>query len=350
METFFTDLAAIFASPYIAVIFVAALAFDFVNGFHDSANSIATVVSTRVMSPFYAVVWAAMWNFVAAWVIGFHVANTVGKWVDFRFVTPDVIFAGLLGAIVWDLLTWWWGLPTSSSHALLGGFGGAAIAFAGTWTNVLVPGALWITLAFIVVAPMIGLALGWGFMVLVMWMFRRMVPVRVDRTFRVVQLFTSAAYSLGHGANDAQKTMGIIGALLYASLWKNQQAAFEAGKVTFPFWIAFVCFLAMGAGTMCGGWRIIKTMGMKITKLHPHGGACSSLAAAISLFTASGMGVPVSTTHTITGAIIGVGSVQRLSAVRWGVAQRVVWAWILTIPASGIVGALCYYIIKAIPH
>ncbi len=341
-----STLGALLAHPYVLLIFVAALAFDFINGFHDAANSIATIVGTRVMRPGPAVLWAAWWNFAAAWFFGVAVANTVAKWVHPEFVNPEVILGGLLGAIVWDLITWHYGLPTSSSHALLGGFGGAAITHAGTWSGVLHTGKVVATVEFIVIAPMIGFVLGLALMVLVMRLFRRATPHRMDRVFRIVQLGSAAAYSLGHGTNDAQKTMGILAALLYATLWKEQQAAFEAGSVEFPFWIVLVCHLAIALGTATGGWRIVKTMGMRLTKLRPYGGACAETAAAVSLFLTAKLGIPVSTTHTITGAIVGVGAVQRLSAVRWGIARRVVWAWILTIPMSGLVGALAYGVIR----
>jgi len=347
-QGFFHDLAAVFSNPYVALIFIAALAFDFINGFHDAANSIATIVGTRVMRPGPAVLWAAWWNFAAAWFFGLAVANTVGKWVNPEYVTPDVIFAGLVGAIVWDLITWYIGLPTSSSHALLGGFGGAAMAFAGTTTGVLHMAKVVSTIEFIILAPFIGFALALLFVVIVIRVFWRFAASRVDRWFRIIQLGSAAAYSLGHGANDAQKTMGIIAALFYATIWRAQQPLFEAGKVQFPFWIVLVCQLAIALGTMMGGWRIVKTMGMKITKLRPYGGACAESAAAVSLFVSAYLGVPVSTTHTITGAIVGVGAAQRVSAVRWGIARRVVWAWILTIPMSAIVGAACYWLIAFI--
>ena len=342
MSAFFADLAHIVQNPYIALIFFTALVFDFINGFHDSANSIATIVSTRVLRPFQAVIWAAWWNFAAVWFFGVHVANAVATWVHADYVTVDVIFAGLLGAIVWDLITWYSGLPSSSSHALLGGFGGAAIVHAGTWNGVLQTAKVISTVEFIVIAPMIGLALGLLFAFTVMWTFRKASPLKIDRWFRVAQLGSAAAYSLGHGTNDAQKTMGIIAALLYASIWKSQQAAFASGNLHFPYWIVLVCNLTIGLGTMAGGWRIVKTMGMKITKLRPYDGVCAELAAAMSLFGAAAMGIPVSTTHTITGAIVGVGAVHRLSAVRWGVARRVVWAWVLTIPCSAAVAAVVY--------
>jgi PiT family inorganic phosphate transporter len=349
MSVFLTDLLQILRSPYIALIFFTALTFDFINGFHDSANSIATIVGTRVLRPFQAVVWAAWWNLIAAWVGGLHVANAVATWVHPEYVTVEVIFAGLLGAIVWNLITWYGGLPSSSSHALLGGFGGAAIIHAGTWNGVLHTARVISTVEFIVIAPLIGMALGLSFVFIVMWSFRKVAPIKIDRGFRIVQLGSAALYSLGHGMNDAQKTMGIIAALLYASIWKSQQAAFAAGRVAFPFWIVLVCHLAIALGTMAGGWRIVKTMGMKITKLRPYDGACAELAAATSLFASTAMGIPVSTTHTITGAIVGVGAVHRLSAVRWGVARRVVWAWVLTIPCSAVVAAVVYRLLTLLP-
>jgi len=345
---FLQDLVAVFSNPYVALIFVAALVFDFINGFHDAANSIATIVGTRVLRPGPAVLWAAWWNFAAAWIFGLAVANTVAKWVHPEFVTPDVILAGLIGAIVWDLFTWYIALPTSSSHALLGGFGGAAMAYAGTSVGVLQMAKVITTIEFIVLAPFIGFVLGLILVVIVIRVFWRFSAARVDRWFRVVQLGSAAAYSLGHGSNDAQKTMGIIAALFYATIWRAQQPLFATGKVEFPFWIVLVCHLAIAFGTMTGGWRIVKTMGMKLTKLRPYGGACAETAAAVSLFVSQSLGVPVSTTHTITGAIVGVGTAQRVSAVRWGIARRVVWAWVLTIPMSAIVGAGCYYLIAAI--
>jgi PiT family inorganic phosphate transporter len=348
MLAFFSDIGAIFHHPYVALVILTALAFDFSNGFHDAANSIATVVGTRVLRPFQAVCWAAWWNFAAAWFFGVHVADAVANWVHPDFVTSEVIFAGLLGAIVWNVITWYSGLPSSSSHALLGGFGGAAIAHAGQWHDVLYTAKVLATVEWIVLAPMLGLVLGLVFVFIVMWVFRKVSPIKIDRWFRVAQLGSAAAYSLGHGTNDAQKTMGIIAALLYASIWKGQQAAFAAGKAQFPFWIVLICHLAMGLGTMFGGWRIVKTMGMKITKLRPYDGACAELAAATSLFTSASLGIPVSTTQTITGAIIGVGAVHRLSAVRWGVARRVVWAWILTIPCSGVVAMAMYALLKLV--
>ena len=347
-QGFLSDLAAIFASPYVALIFVSALAFDFINGFHDAANSIATIVGTRVMRPGPAVLWAAWWNFAAAWLFGLAVANTVAKWVHPEFVNPDVILAGLVGAIVWDLITWYVALPTSSSHALLGGFAGAAMAYAGTTAGVLHWAKFVTTVEFIVLAPLLGFVLGLTLVVLVIRLFHGFPASKVDRWFRVVQLGSAAAYSLGHGTNDAQKTMGIIAALLYATIWRQQQGMFESGEVEFPFWIVLVCHLAIALGTMSGGWRIVKTMGMKLTKLRPYGGACAETAAAVSLFLSARLGVPVSTTHTITGAIVGVGAVQRVSAVRWGIARRVIWAWVLTIPMSGLVGAASYWLIALV--
>jgi PiT family inorganic phosphate transporter len=345
MESFLRDIAAIFANPYVALIFLTALAFDFINGFHDAANSIATIVGTRVLRPLQAVLWAAWWNFAAAWFFGVHVANTVAKWVDKQYVTPEVIFAGLLGAILWNLITWYAGLPSSSSHALLGGFGGAALVYAGKWVGVINIAKLMTTLYFIILAPLIGLVFALGLTFAVFWIFRRFSPGKIDRWFRVIQLGSAACYSLGHGANDAQKTMGIIAALFLATIWKGKS---EVNFEDHHFWIVLVCHLAIGLGTLSGGWRIVKTMGLKITKLKPWGGACAETAAAGSLFIASALGVPVSTTHTITGAIVGVGAIQRLSAVRWGVARQVIWAWVLTIPCSALVAAICQWVLQTI--
>jgi PiT family inorganic phosphate transporter len=346
MAAFLRDVADILQHPYIALIILTALVFDFSNGWHDAANSIATIVGTRVLRPIQAVIWAALFNFLAAWIFGVHVADAVANWVHAEYVTTEVIFAGLLGAIVWNLITWSGGLPSSSSHALLGGFGGAAIVHAGQWQGVLHTAKVVVTVEFIVIAPLLGMVLGIVFSFVVMWVFRKVSPIKIDRWFRIVQLGSAASYSLGHGTNDAQKTMGIIAALLYASIWKNQQAAFATGKIEFPFWIVLVCHFAIAMGTMAGGWRIVKTMGMRITKLRPYDGACAEMAAATSLFTSASMGIPVSTTHTITGAIVGVGSLHRLSAVRWGVARRVVWAWVLTIPCSALVAAGVYAVLK----
>ena len=323
----------------VAALITVALVFDFINGFHDAANSIATVVSTRVLTPGKAVVWAAFFNFVAAFTFGTAVAKTVGAGlVDISIVTFAVIFAGLMGAIVWDLITWYYGLPTSSSHALIGGYAGAAITKAG-WGAIIFSG--WTkTLIFIVLAPLIGMSLGFLLMVLILWIFRSTAPGRVDHWFRRLQLVSAAAYSLGHGGNDAQKTMGIIASALVAGGFLG----LEEGHLPIPLWVVLSAHAAIALGTLSGGWRIIHTMGSKITKLQPVGGFAAETAGAISLFTATHLGVPVSTTHTITGAIIGVGSIRRLSAVRWGVAGRIVWAWILTIPASGIIAAVVYWI------
>jgi PiT family inorganic phosphate transporter len=319
----------------IALIFVA-LAFDFINGFHDAANSIATVVSTRVLSPGKAVIWAAFFNFVAAFAFGTAVAKTVGSGlVDIRIVTFSVIFAGLMGAIVWDLITWYYGLPTSSSHALIGGYAGAGIAKAGM--AAIIPAGWTKTLIFIVLAPLIGMTLGFLLMVLILWIFQHFSPSRVDHWFRRLQLVSAAAYSLGHGGNDAQKTMGIIAGVLFAG---GYIATFRI-----DLWVILMAHAAIALGTLSGGWRIIHTMGSKITKLQPVGGFAAETAGAISLFTATHLGVPVSTTHTITGAIIGVGSIRRLSAVRWGVAGRIVWAWLLTIPMAAFIAAVTYYIV-----
>ena len=329
---------------YVVFIVFIALVFDFINGFHDCANSISTVVSTRVLRPLHAVMWAAFWNFIAAWLFGLNIAKTIGKGViPPSAVTPDVILAGLLGAIGWDLFTWTVGLPTSSSHALVGGFVGAACVAAGKW--VVVNSGLEKIGLFIVLSPLIGFVLGFGLLVLTTWLFRRRTTSQVDRVFRVVQLLSSAAYSVGHGTNDAQKTMGIIAVLLYTTVWSQQLSHFQQGG-DFPFWIVLLCHAAMGLGTLLGGWRIVKTVGMRITKLRPYGGACAETAAAVSLFMTAKLGIPVSTTHTITGAIIGVGSSQRVSAVRWGVATQVVWAWILTIPCSALIGAASFLLIR----
>jgi PiT family inorganic phosphate transporter len=348
MERFVHDLGQIAAHPYLLLIFMTALVFDFINGFHDAANSIATIVGTRVMRPLPAVAWAAWWNFAAAWFFGVQVANTVAKMVQKEFITEDVIFAGLIGAIAWNIITWYFGLPTSSSHALLGGFGGAAMAYATQFTGVLHFDRFIKTVQFIVISPIIGLTLALILIVALLWTFRNAYPAKIDRWFRVVQLGSAAAFSLGHGTNDAQKTMGIIAALLYAGLWKADQGDFDSGKAQFPFWIVLVCHVAIGLGTLAGGWRIVKTMGLRIAKLRPYSGACAETAAAVALFTTARLGIPVSTTHTITGAIIGVGAVQRFSAVSWGIARRVVWAWVLTIPMSGIMAALSYSALAAI--
>ncbi|MGE0594675.1 MAG: anion permease [Vicinamibacterales bacterium] len=314
-----------------------ALIFDYINGFHDAANSIATVVSTRVLSPGQAVIWAAFFNFVAAFAFGTGVAQTVGAgMVDLSVVTLTVIFAGLTGAIIWDLITWYYGLPTSSSHALFGGYAGAAVAKAG-FAAVIVSG--WTrTLIFIVIAPLIGLTVGLLLMTISVWFVRSSTPRRVDGFFRRMQLISAAGFSLMHGANDAQKTMGIIaGALVTGGFLQMQD-----GQLPIPFWVVLVAHTAIGLGTLSGGWRIIKTMGSKITKLQPIGGFAAETGAAVAIYTATALGIGISTTHTITGAIVGVGSTRRLSAVRWGVAAQIVWAWVLTIPAAALLGAVAY--------
>ena len=316
-----------------------ALVFDYINGFHDAANSIATVVSTRVLSPGKAVVWAAFFNFVAAFVFGTAVAKTIGSgMIDISAVTTSVILAGLIGAIVWDLITWYYGLPTSSSHALIGGYAGAGVAKAGT--AVLIPAGWTKTLIFIVLAPGIGFVLGFLFMVATFWTFRNFAPSRVDRLFRRLQLVSAALYSLGHGGNDAQKTMGIIAGALFAGGL--------IPEFRIDLWVILSAHAAISLGTLSGGWRIIHTMGSKITRLQPVGGFAAETAGAVSLFTATAMGVPVSTTHTITGAIVGVGATRRLSAVRWGIAGQIVWAWILTIPASAAIAAVTFYALHAV--
>jgi PiT family inorganic phosphate transporter len=324
-----------------------ALVFDYINGFHDAANSIATVVSTRVLSPGAAVVWAGFFNFVAAFSFGTHVASAIGKgMVDANAVTPLMILAALLGAILWGLITWYWGLPASSSHALIGGLCGAALA--GVGPRALILGAkskLAITVYFIILSPLIGFALGGLFMVATVWLFRRWHPASIDKLFRRGQLLSAACYSLGHGANDAQKTMGIIVALLVAA--KRSDLAFRSdGEIA--WWIILICGVAIGLGTMSGGWRIVKTMGQKITKLKPVGGFCAEAAGAVALGVASAMGIPVSTTHTITGSIMGVGSTGSFSAVKWGVAENIVWAWILTIPAAGLMAAIFVWSFQAL--
>jgi inorganic phosphate transporter, PiT family len=328
-----------------------ALVFDFINGFHDSANSIATVVSTRVLTPGVAVVWAAFFNFVAAFVVGTAVAKTIGKGlIDPAVVDPGVILASLLGAIVWDLITWYLGLPTSSSHALLGAYGGAAIAKAGF--GALIPSGWVLPLLFIVISPLLGLLLALGLSVGLSWLLRHQRPGPLDKVFRRLQLVSAALYSLSHGANDAQKTMGIIVGLLVSTqgLFLNQTGWLRHLHVPtadrIPLWVEMAAYTAIGLGTAMGGWRIVKTMGSRITKLRPFGGFCAETAGGISILIASGLGVPVSTTHTITGAIVGVGAANRVSAVRWGIARRIVWAWLLTIPMSAAIAAITYLLVR----
>ncbi len=329
----------------VLAIVLVAFAFDFVNGFHDSANSIATVVSTRVLSPRLAVMWAAFFNFVAAFGFGTAVAKTMGSGlIRVQLVDPLVILAGLVGAIAWDLITWYYAIPSSSSHALIGGYAGAAIAKAGI--GALIPGGWVKPLAFIVLSPLIGFVLGVGMMVLVGWAFRRAHPRSIDTWFRRLQLFSAAAYSLGHGTNDAQKTMGIVVGLLFSAQLAFRDFPLQFLHITtvstIPLWVILWAHAAIALGTLAGGWRIVRTMGQRITKLRPYGGFCAESAGAMSLFLASHFGIPVSTTHTITGAISGVGATQRVSSVRWGVAGRIVWAWILTIPFSALMAAVAY--------
>lgn len=321
-----------------------ALSFDFLNGFHDAANSIATVVSTRVLTPKLAVIWAAFFNFVAAFIFGTAVAKTIGSgMVNVHYVNSYVIMAGLLGAIVWDIATWYLGLPTSSSHALIGGLAGAAVAKGGM--KVILWSGWTPTLIFIVIAPMLGLVMGFFFMVGMTWVVKDKTPTGVDHWFRKLQLVSAAAYSLGHGGNDAQKTMGIVAGALFAGGYISQQELKGSwGHYHWP--IILAAQTAMGLGTYFGGWRIVRTMGTKITKLKPIGGFCAEAAGAITLFGTALAGIPVSTTHTIAGAIVGVGSVQRASAVRWGIAKRIVWAWVLTIPAAAAVAAIVWWIMR----
>jgi inorganic phosphate transporter, PiT family len=324
---------------FVAFIILVALAFDFTNGMHDAANSIATVVSTQVLTPRQAVVWAAFFNFVAFLIFGTAVAQTIGAgMINLSVVTPLVIFAGLLGAICWNLLTWLLGLPTSSSHALIGGYAGAAIVKAG-------PGVIiahgWVrTVIFIFVAPLLGMLLGVFFTWVTVWIVRKKHPARINRSFRKLQLFSAGLYSLGHGGNDAQKTMGIIASLVYSAGWVKE---FHVS-----LWIVLSAHAAIALGTLSGGWRIVKTMGQKITKLRPIDGFCAETASAMSIFLATHMGVPVSTTHVITGAISGVGATKRMSAVRWGVTLKIVWSWIFTIPGAALIGGGLYFLFQLI--
>jgi inorganic phosphate transporter, PiT family len=323
----------------VVLLTITALGFDYINGFHDAANSIATVVSTRVLSPGKAVVWAAFFNFVAAFVFGTAVAQTVGKGsVDIAIVTLPVIFGGLIGAILWSLTTWYLALPTSSSHALIGGYAGAAVAKGGMAAVLCESCTAWSkTLLFIVLSPIIGLVVGHLLMISILWIFRRMSPRRVDHWFRRLQLVSAAFFSLNHGGNDAQKTAGIIAAVLFSS---GYTTTFHV-----PLWVQLAAYAAIGLGTLAGGWRIIHTMGSKITKLQPVGGFAAETGAAVAIFTATHFGIPVSTTHAITGSIVGVGATRRLSAVRWGIATQIVWAWVITIPAAAAIAAITYKIL-----
>jgi inorganic phosphate transporter, PiT family len=322
---------------FIIIIILIALTFDFTNGMHDAANSISTIVSTRVLSPRLAVIWAAFFNFIAFLVFGTAVASTIGKgMIDISTVTPTVILAGLLGAITWNLITWYLGLPSSSSHALIGGYAGAAIAKGGF--SVIIASGWTKTLIFIVVAPAIGLVVGFLLKVITTWIVYRQKPATVNKWSRIAQLFSAAAFSLGHGGNDAQKTMGIITSLLVAGGFLSTFAI--------PLWVVLLAQAAIALGTLSGGWRIVKTMGQKITKLQPVDGFCAETASAASIFISTHAGIPVSTTHVITGAISGVGSARRITAVRWGVTLRIVWAWLLTIPAAAIIGGILYLILR----
>jgi PiT family inorganic phosphate transporter len=320
----------------IIILVFLALAFDFLNGFHDSANSIATVVSTRVLSPRYAVIWAAFFNFIAFLFFGLHVAGTIGKGiVDINIIDKYIIFGALMGACAWNVITWYLSLPTSSSHALIGGLIGAALVKSGT-TSLLWPGIIK-TVSFIFISPIVGLILGSLFGTLIYNLFRNSTPGKVDHLFRKGQLISAAFYSMGHGGNDAQKTMGIIASLLFS-------AGLIGNTFYVPNWVVFACYAAISLGTMFGGWRIVKTMGQKVAKLKPVDGFCAETGAAVTLFASTAMGIPVSTTHTITASIMGVGSLQRRSAVHWGVAGNILWAWILTIPCSAFISAISYFI------
>lgn len=325
-------------SPVVVFIIFSALVFDFINGFHDAANSIATIVSTRVLSPRLAVIWAAFFNFIAAFVIGLHVSNTIGKGIiTTSIIDNSLIFSALFGAIVWGIITWWKGIPSSSSHALIGGLIGAALVKGGVGT--LVSSGISKTMLFIVLSPLLGFILAVVLANIVYFISSKFDATKSNRFFRVAQLFSAAAYSLGHGGNDAQKTMGIITMLLFSSGYLH-------GEFVVPTWVILICHFAIAMGTLFGGYKIVKTMGSKITKLKPSGGFVAESAGAITLFLASALGIPVSTTHTITGSIVGVGSVRRLRSVRWTVASRIVWAWILTIPASAMIAALSLYLIE----
>jgi PiT family inorganic phosphate transporter len=320
----------------VVMLVLVALAFDFMNGFHDAANSIATVVSTGVLKPHQAVAMAAFFNFVALFVFHLSVASTVGKGiVDQGIIDHYVVFGALVGAIAWNIITWYYGIPSSSSHALIGGIVGAGVAKAGTWA--LIPAGILKVVAFIFISPLIGFILGSLLLLAISWIFRRSTPSRVDRLFRRLQLFSSSLYSLGHGGNDAQKTIGIIWMLLIAT-------GYSGTNDPVPVWVVIACYATIGAGTMFGGWRIVRTMGQRITKIRPVGGFCAELSGSIALFTATGLGIPVSTTHTIAGAIVGMGSTQNVSAVRWGIAGNLVWAWILTIPCSAFIAGAAWYL------
>jgi PiT family inorganic phosphate transporter len=343
----------------VVLLIAVALAFDFINGFHDAANSIATVVSTRVLSPLWAVAWAAFFNFISAapvlWGAELKVAATMGKGiVDFAHLKAEgnavvltVVFAALMGAIVWNLLTWWWGLPSSSSHALAGGMIGATIPSLGF--DGLIPAGILKIVSFIVLSPLIGMTLGASLMILTAWVVRRKTPARVDAVFRRLQLLSAAIFSYSHGTNDAQKVMGIISVILYGTVWADHASAADvAAKFPVPFWVVISCHAAIGLGTMFGGWRIVKTMGHSLTKLQPVGGFSAETGGGVTILALAHYGIPVSTTHTITGAIVGVGATRGTRAVRWGVAGRIIWAWILTIPASAIVAGIVFVLTRAL--
>ncbi|MES2181988.1 MAG: inorganic phosphate transporter [Pseudomonadota bacterium] len=322
-----------------AVLVLVALIFDFMNGFHDAANSIALMVSTRLLTPQAAVVWAAFFNLIAFLFFGLHVANTVGSGIiNKEIIDNAVIFGALGGAISWNLITWWFGIPSSSSHALVGGLVGAGLAKAG-WSAVVVQGLIKTSLA-IILSPLFGMLLALILMIVVLWIFEKSSPYPTERRFNKLQFLSSSLYSLGHGGNDAQKTMGIIAVLLYANGYLH-------GEFHVPFWVVISCQVAMGLGTLFGGWRIVRTMGMGITRIRPSGGFCAQTSGAIALFIATSLGIPVSTTHTITGAIVGVGLSRRVSAVRWGLASRIVWAWVLTIPSAAFIAAISYHFGRA---
>jgi PiT family inorganic phosphate transporter len=322
----------------VIAIVVVALIFDYINGFHDAANSIATIVSTRVLSPRAAVAWAAFFNFIAFVIFPLHVANTIGKGIiDPQIVDNTVIISALLGAIAWNLITWWFGIPSSSSHALMGGLIGAGVSKGGMgilgWSKISQ------TAVFIVVSPVLGLVLGGSLLVAISWIVRKQPPGKVDRWFRRLQFVSASLFSLGHGGNDAQKTMGIIAVLLFSN-------GYLGPTFVVPFWVVLVCHMAMGLGTLSGGWRIVRTMGMRLTKLRPFQGFCAETGGASTLFLASALGIPVSTTHTITGAIVGVGMVTRPSGVRWGLAMRILWAWVLTIQSAALIAALSFFLLR----
>ncbi|MBX6362940.1 MAG: inorganic phosphate transporter [Gemmatimonadetes bacterium] len=342
-------------ATYVIIIVGIAFLFDFINGFHDSANAIATVVGTRVLKPLYAVGWAAIFNFAAAFVVGTAVARTIGVgMIDVAVVTPSVVLGGLLGAIIWNLITWYFGLPSSSSHALIGGYAGAAVARAGF--EAIIPSGWTNTLLFIVLSPIIGMILGFTLMVLTYWLFHRVPAGKVDRIFRHGQLVSSALFSLSHGANDAQKTMGIIVGLLVATQGEFAHATgplrhlYLPSADHIPLWVEMIAYIAISLGTLFGGWRIIHTMGNRITRLKPVGGFAAEAGGALSILLATTFGIPVSTTHTITGSIVGAGMAHRVTSVRWSIATRIVWAWLLTIPAAALFAAVAYWILAALVH